>query len=44
MAELEPGVNAYIGYDNGVRAFLGGMKANAHQISVDMELEVYIRA
>lgn len=34
--ELEPGVNAYIGYDNGVRAFLGGMKAAAQQISVDL--------
>jgi len=34
--ELEPGVNAYIGYDNGVRAFLGGMKAAVQQISVDL--------
>ena len=34
--ELEPGVNAYIGYDNGVRAFLGGMKATVQQISVDL--------
>ena len=34
--ELEPGVNAYIGYDNGVRAFLGGMKSVVQQISVDL--------
>jgi predicted dehydrogenase len=34
--ELEPGVNAYIGYDNGVRAFLGGMKSAVQQISVDL--------
>lgn len=34
--ELEPGLNAYVGYDNGVRAFLGGMKRAAGQISVDL--------
>ena len=34
--ELEPGVNAYIGYDNGVRAFLGGMKSSTQQVSVDL--------
>lgn len=34
--ELEPGINAYIGYDNGVRGFLSGMKAGAPQISIDL--------
>jgi UDP-N-acetylglucosamine 3-dehydrogenase len=34
--ELEPGVNAYIGYANGVRGFLGGMKHSVQQISVDL--------
>lgn len=34
--ELEPGVNAYIGYDNGVRGFLSGMKAGAPQISMEL--------
>ena len=34
--ELEPGVNAYVGYDNGVRAFLGGMKSAAQILSVDL--------
>jgi predicted dehydrogenase len=34
--ELEPGVNAYIAYDNGVRAFLGGMKSSTQQVSVDL--------
>lgn len=35
-ASLEPGLNAYIGFANGVRAFLGGMKHAASQISVDL--------
>ncbi|MDQ3657319.1 MAG: Gfo/Idh/MocA family oxidoreductase [Chloroflexota bacterium] len=34
--EFEPGVNAYIAYDNGVRAFLGGMKSSTPQVSVDL--------
>lgn len=34
--ELEPGANAYIGYDNGVRGFLGGMKTGAQQLSIDL--------
>lgn len=34
--ELEPGANAYIGYENGIRVFLGGMKAGAQQVSVDL--------
>ena len=34
--DLEPGLNAYIGYDNGVRAFLGGMKRSVQQVSVDL--------
>jgi predicted dehydrogenase len=34
--ELEPGVNAYIAYDNGVRAFLGGMKSSTPQVNVDL--------
>lgn len=35
-ASLEPGINAYIGFDNGVRAFLGGMKRSTQQINVDL--------
>jgi predicted dehydrogenase len=35
-ASLEPGLNAYIGFANGVRAFLGGMKHASPQISVDL--------
>lgn len=35
-ASLEPGANAYIGFANGVRAFLGGMKHAAQQVSVDL--------
>lgn len=35
-ASLEPGVNAYIGFDNGVRAFLGGMKRSVPQVTVDL--------
>ncbi len=35
-ASLEPGVNAFIGFDNGVRAFLGGMKRSTPQVSVDL--------
>ncbi len=34
--ELEPGVNACIAFDNGVRAFLGGMKSSTQQVSVDL--------
>jgi predicted dehydrogenase len=34
--ELEPGVNAYIAYGNGVRAFLGGMKSSTQQVNVDL--------
>lgn len=34
--ELEPGVNAYLAYDNGVRAFFGGMKSSTQQVSVDL--------
>lgn len=34
--ELEPGVNAYIGYENGVRGFLSGMKAGAPQMDVQL--------
>jgi predicted dehydrogenase len=33
---LEPGVNAYIGFENGVRAFLGGMKQSTQQVTVDL--------
>lgn len=35
-AHLEPGVNAYIAYENGVRGFLGGMKSATQQINVDL--------
>lgn len=35
-ADLEPGVNAYIAYENGVRGFLSGMKASVAQISVQL--------
>lgn len=35
-AELEPGVNAYIAYENGVRGFLSGMKASVAQVSVQL--------
>lgn len=34
--ELEPGVNAYIAYDNGVRGFLGGFKRGAQQVDVEL--------
>jgi predicted dehydrogenase len=34
--ELEPGLNAYIAYDNGVRAFLGGMKRAVQEITVEL--------
>jgi predicted dehydrogenase len=33
---LEPGLNAYIGFENRVRAFLGGMKRTTQQINVDL--------
>ena len=29
-------MNAYIAYDNGVRAFLGGMKSSTPQVNVDL--------
>ncbi|MEA2516025.1 MAG: hypothetical protein QOJ59_5514 [Thermomicrobiales bacterium] len=32
----EPGVNAYIGFRNGVRAFLSGMKHASPEVSVDL--------
>lgn len=32
----EPGVNAYVAFDNGVRAFLGGMKRSVPEISVNL--------
>ena len=35
-ADLEPGVNAYIAYSNGVRGFLNGMKSGAGHISVQL--------
>ena len=35
-ARLEPGVNAYIAFENGVRGFLGGMKSATQQINVDL--------
>jgi predicted dehydrogenase len=35
-ASLEPGLNAYIAFANGVRAFLGGMKRATPQINVDL--------
>lgn len=34
--ELEPGLNAYVTYDNDVRGFLSGRKAGVQQISVDL--------
>ena len=34
--ELEPGLNAYIAYDNGVRGFLTGMKRTAPQLRADL--------
>lgn len=34
--DLEPSLNAYIGFKNGVRAFLGGMKSATQQITVDL--------
>lgn len=33
---LEPGVNAYIAYDSGVRAYLSGWKSSTPQVSVDL--------
>jgi predicted dehydrogenase len=33
---LEPGVNAYIAYANGVRAFIGGWKSVTRQVNVDL--------
>jgi hypothetical protein len=35
-ADLEPGANAYITYDNGVRAFLAGMKPGLPRITIDL--------
>ena len=35
-AHLEPGVNAYIAFENGVRGFLGGLKSATQQITVDL--------
>ncbi|MGH2558241.1 MAG: Gfo/Idh/MocA family protein [Thermomicrobiales bacterium] len=37
--DLEPGVNAYVAFDNGVRGFLGGMKRAVAQVSVDLICE-----
>jgi predicted dehydrogenase len=34
--ELEPGLNAYIVYDNGVRGFLSGMKKPVAQLTTDL--------
>jgi predicted dehydrogenase len=34
--EFEPGLNAYIAYDNGVRGFLAGMKRTAPQLGADL--------
>lgn len=34
--DLEPGVNAYIAYDNGVRAFIGGWKSTTQQVNIDL--------
>lgn len=34
--QLEPGVNAYIAYRNGVRGFLSGMKSGVAQVSVQL--------
>ncbi len=33
---LEPGVNAYIGFQNGVRAFLSGMKRGIPQVRIEL--------
>jgi predicted dehydrogenase len=33
---LEPGTNAYVAYDNGVRAFLSGVKRATPMLSVDL--------
>ncbi len=33
---LEPGVNAYVGFRNGVRAFLSGMKQGVAEVSVTL--------
>lgn len=33
---LEPGVNVYIAYANGVRAFIGGWKSVTRQVNVDL--------
>jgi predicted dehydrogenase len=35
-ADLEPGANAYIAFDNGVHAFLAGMKRGLPRITVDL--------
>ena len=35
-ASLEPGANAFIGYDNGVRAYLSGMKRGVPMMSVEL--------
>lgn len=35
-AELEPGINAYIAYQNGIRGFLSGMKTGAPMVSVTL--------
>lgn len=35
-ASLEPGVNVYIVFDNGVRAFLGGMKHYMPKLTIDL--------
>ncbi|MGH2535549.1 MAG: Gfo/Idh/MocA family protein [Thermomicrobiales bacterium] len=37
--DLEPGVNAYIAFGNGVRGFLGGMKRAVARVSVDLVCE-----
>jgi len=34
--EKEPGMNAYIAYENGVRGYMSGMKSAAQQISVQI--------
>src|SRR5699024_3991398 len=34
--DREPGVNAYIGYENGVRGFLSGMKSGVQQVSIHL--------
>ncbi|CAN5857663.1 Gfo/Idh/MocA family oxidoreductase [soil metagenome] len=35
-ASLEPSANAYIGFDNGVRAFLSGMKRGVPMLSIEL--------